>query len=505
MSEQTANSVSVQLIDIVKSFQAGYNANDHVNFSAYPGEIHALIGENGAGKSTLMNILYGMYQADSGKILINGKEAKFRSPADAIKLGVGMVHQHFMLVNTFSVLENIILGDEDTLRFDVIDMKRSKQKVIELKKSFEINVELDDISGGLAVGIQQKIEILKLLYRNAEIMILDEPTAVLTPQETEELFKTLAELKNSGKTIILITHKLGEVLAISDRVTVLRSGKVTGILKTNQTSSNELAKMITGRSIESPVIKKSAGREKIILEVNDLYINNDRGSLAINGISLIIKEGEIFGIAGVEGNGQEELAEAICGLRKISKGTINIAGIDDFKKSIAHIPANRHKYGIVKEFTLEENLILGREKEENFSNGWILNNKKINEFSEVIIEEYDIRPENSKALMEGLSGGNQQKAVAAREMTKNSDLVVISHPTRGLDILASEFVHRTILEESKKGKAILLISSDLSELLKLSDKIAVMYNGRITGELDPKSTNENEIGEYMTGLKSNKR
>lgn len=494
---------SVELINITKSFGAGFKANDSVNFCARKGSIHALVGENGAGKSTLMNILYGMYHPDSGTIKINGIEAKISSPADAIKLGIGMVHQHFMLVSTLSVLENIILGDEVTGTLGNIDLKRCRQKINHIIKSFEINVDLDAVTGTLPVGIQQKIEILKILYRKAEILILDEPTAVLTPQETEELFKTLADLKNDGKTIIIITHKLGEVLSISDSVTVLRRGKVTGELVTSNTDKAELARLIVGSELETSGSKENQPGEEVVIHIENIYAKNSRGSNALQAVSLAIRKGEILGIAGVEGNGQTELAEIICGLREKASGKISINGNVQDEIPIAHIPADRHKHGMVKEFSLAENVILGREQENKFSNKGILNFSSINAFTSELINSYDIRPKNSSALIGGLSGGNQQKVVAAREMTKETGLAVISHPTRGLDIKAANFVHRTILEESKKGKAILLISSDLSELLKLSDKIAVMYNGKITAELDPKTTNENEIGEFMTGIKGN--
>lgn len=493
---------AVEMKNITKTF-GEIRANDSVDFSAGTGKIHALVGENGAGKSTLMNILYGMYHPDDGKIIINGKETKINSPAEAIKHGIGMVHQHFMLVSTLSVLENIILGKEVTGSLGIIDKQRSRQKVNKIIKSFGINVDLDAPAGSLPVGIQQKTEILKLLYRNAEILILDEPTAVLTPQETMELFKTLTELKNDGKTIILITHKLGEVLAISDSVTVLRRGKVTGELNTASTDKAELSRLIVGSEPEVPGEKENSPGKEIILEAENIYAKNDRGSNALQGVSLRICKGEILGIAGVEGNGQTELAEIICGLRKKASGAMKINGKEDSETQIAHIPADRHKYGMVKEFSLAENVILGREAENKFSKSGLLKRSGINLFTSELIEKYDIRPSDINTAIGMLSGGNQQKVVAAREMTKDSELIVISHPTRGLDIKAANFVHIAILNESKKGKAILLISSELSELIKLSDRIAVMYNGKITAELDPKVTTENEIGKFMTGIKGN--
>lgn len=493
---------AIEMTGITKKFGEDFKANDSVNFSVRAGEIHALVGENGAGKSTLMNILYGMYQPDEGKIFIKGNEVSINSPAEAIELGIGMVHQHFMLVNTLTVLENIILGDEITGSFDTIDIKRCRQKVKKILNSFNISIDLDEITDRLPVGTQQKIEILKLLYRNAGILILDEPTAVLTPQETDELFKTLKELKSDGRTIILITHKLGEVLSVSDTVTVLRRGKVTGILETSETTKSELSELIIGEKLIQQDSKTEPPGEKIILEVSGLYIKNERSVYAAKDISLKISAGEILGIAGVEGNGQTELIEAVCGMRKIERGSIKVGGEKvSTKTAIAHIPANRHKHGMVAEYTLSENILLGREDEEEFSSGLRIKKNVLDSFTDHLIREYDIRPQDHNALISELSGGNQQKTVAAREMTKHTELIVISHPARGLDIKAANFVHNTILNESKKGKAVLMVSSDLVELLKLCDRIAVMYNGSIAVVLDAAHTNEREIGEYMLGVK----
>lgn len=493
---------AVKMNGITKSFGEDFNANDSVDFNVRTGEIHALVGENGAGKSTLMNILYGMYHPDEGTISINGNKVSIHSPAEAIRLGIGMVHQHFMLVSTLSVLENIILGDEVTGAFDTIDLKRCRQKVKQILNSFDININLEEITGRLPVGTQQKIEILKLLYRNADILILDEPTAVLTPQEADELFKTLIELKKDGKTIILITHKLGEVIAVSDKVTVLRRGKVTGVLETSKTNKEELSELIIGEKFILQDTKTTLPTDKIILEVSGLTIKNERSFHAVRDVSFGISAGEILGIAGVEGNGQTELVEAICGLRRIESGSIKINGnAIAGRTEIAHIPANRHKHGMVAEYNLSENILLGREKEERFSSRLLLKKKEIDSYTDKVIAEYDIRPQDHNTLIAGLSGGNQQKLVAAREMSKQTDVIVISHPARGLDIKAANFVHKTILEESKKGKAILLVTSDLSELLELSDRIAVMYNGKFNAMLDANRTNKREIGEFMLGVK----
>lgn len=495
---------AIEMQNITKSFGGTFKANDSINFKVQKGEIHALVGENGAGKSTLMKILYGMYHPDSGKILLNGKEEKIISPLKAISLGIGMVHQHFMLVETLTALENIILGAETTNSFGFINYSNAKTNLNSLTKSFNINIDLNAKVETLPVGIQQKIEILKLLYRNADILILDEPTAVLTPQETDELFSTLKELKSKGKTIILITHKLGEVLSVSDNVTVLRHGKVTGNVTTSEINRDELAKMIIGGEMTLTEKENKTISEEIILSVRNLTVLNNRKTEAVKDVSFDIKSGEILGLAGVEGNGQTELIEAINGLRKFKSGKITVRNeVVTDKTSIAHIPADRHKHGIVMDYSISENVILGRENEPSFSSPLKLNQKKISEFSEKLVKDYDVRIQSINQPIKGLSGGNQQKIVAAREMTKQTDLIIASHPSRGLDIKATEFVHTELKKESLKGKAVLVVSSDLNELLKLCDKIIVIYNGEINAVLDRSKTNENEIGLYMMGLKKN--
>lgn len=501
MKEMT-EAFTVEMKNITKTF-GELKANDSVTIKVKKGEIHAIVGENGAGKSTLMNILYGMYHPDAGKILINGNETEINSPSDAIKLGVGMVHQHFMLVSTLSVLENIILGKE-TVKNCLLNLEISRDKVISILKSFNISIDLNIPAGELPVGTQQKIEILKLLYRNAKILILDEPTAVLTPSETAELFKILTELKNSGKTIILITHKLNEVLSVSDTVTVLRKGKVTGNLKTSETNSREIASLIIGGEIQEESSNTIIPETEAVLKIKDLYVKNSRGSFTVQGISFSVCKGEILGIAGVEGNGQTELIEALCGMLKPASGEIKIKGTPPAKSVIAHIPANRHLHGIVKEYTLSENVLLGRESEEKFNGKIFMDFNSLSKYSNELIREYDVKPADNKAKINGLSGGNQQKLVAAREITKDSPLLVVSHPTRGLDIRAAEYVHNAILTECKNGRAVLLVSSDLNELLKISTRIAVIYNGRLSALLKSRETNENEIGEYMLGIHHNK-
>jgi simple sugar transport system ATP-binding protein len=402
-----------------------------------------------------------------------------------------------MLVGPLTVLENIILGSETTKSAGILDLEESRKSIGKLTKGFNISVDLNSKTDTLPVGTQQKIEILKILYRRAEILILDEPTAVLTPQETDELFSTLRKLKSEGKTIIIITHKLGEVLEISDTVTVLRQGKMVGELETKNTSDKELANLMVGYEIKPAENPGGSIENNPVLEVTSLNVENDKKIRSVKNVSFTVSKGEMFGIAGVEGNGQTELVEAVNGLRKIESGTIRIHG----KQKIAHIPADRHRDGIVMDFSVSQNMILGRQNERQFGSALLLKQKSVSNYAEELIKQYDVRPANSSVQISGLSGGNQQKTVVARELSKGADLITVSHPTRGLDIKATEFVHKSLLGEKQKGKAVLLVSSDLNELLKLADRIAVMYNGEITIVLDSKLTNERELGLYMTGVK----
>jgi general nucleoside transport system ATP-binding protein len=494
---------AVEMQNITKSFGERVLANKSVDFRVRRGEIHALVGENGAGKSTLMKILYGMYRADSGKIKVNGNEETISSPARAIQLHIGMVHQHFMLVNPLTVLENIILGNEPTGFLGHLNTITSRIKINELLKSYRISIDPEAKIRDLSVGLQQRVEILKILYRDAEILILDEPTAVLTPQEIDDLFITLNDLKSKGKTIILITHKLNEVMDISDSVTVMRQGKIAGELVTEQTTGEEISRLMVGYDFEESYVKDTKPEKKVVLEVADLSVLNEQNIETVKHISFKIYAGEILGIAGVEGNGQNELVEAITSLRKPVSGSIKVNGENLHEEiSIAHIPADRQKNGMVLDFSIPENVILGREKEKEFSTPLKLNKKYIGIYTISLIKEYDIRLESIKQKIKELSGGNQQKVIAARELGKNTDLLVVNHPSRGLDIKATAFVHDVLLQERKKGKAILLISSDLSELVKLSDRIAVILNGKITTVLDTAKTDEREIGLYMTGAKN---
>jgi len=503
--------IALEMKNITKRFPLVV-ANDKVNFTVYKGEIHALVGENGAGKSTLMSILYGLYQADSGEIFINGEKVNITNPNVAINLKIGMVHQHFMLVPPLTVTENIILGMEPIKNNIFIDMEDATKRVEKLSKSMGFKIDSKAKIEDISVGIQQRVEIIKVLYRGADILIMDEPTAVLTPQEVEELFGILNSLKKQGKTIIFITHKLNEVKAISDRITVMRDGKVVGVKNTKDTNQEEIANMMVGRKVLLQVDKKEHKFGKTVLKVNKLNALNSKKLPALKEVSFEIREGEILGIAGVEGNGQTELVEVITGLRPALSGKIFLYDkeITDYsprnirEQKIAHIPEDRRQRGIISDFTVSENLILGSHYLPPFNKGLSLNISEINSHADKLIEEYDIRPSDSYNLLKSLSGGNQQKVIVARELFGEPRLLVAAQPTRGLDVGSIEFVHSQILKERDKGKAILLISADLDEILSLSDRIAVIYEGEIVDVLDPKKTEEKEIGLLMTGSTTNK-
>ena len=501
----------IQMSNIVKKFP-GVLANDHVNLFIKRGEIHALLGENGAGKTTLMNILYGLYGVDEkgGRILIDGKEVDINEPIDAMNLGIGMVHQHFMLVPIMSVAENIILGAEPTIGGIRLDIDKIRTQVIELSEENNIKVNPDEIIETLPVGIQQRVEILKILYREARILILDEPTAVLTPQESTALFETLLGLQKQGKTIIIITHKLKEPIALADRITVLRKGKIIGTVNKDDTSPEELAEMMIGRKLIE-MKKKEITPGKKLLEIQELYVEDERGQIAVNGISFDVKAGEIIGIAGVMGNGQGELAQAISGLRTAKNGSIKLSGKEIiglkpkqiYEIGLAYIPEDRQKTGSISQFLITENLILGlQHHKEWYRKGlfsFLMDFNKINFTAKEIITRYDIRTPSIFTKMGSLSGGNQQKVIVARELSKDPSVVLASQPTRGLDVGVIEYVHSRLLNLRGEGKGILLISSDLEEILKLSDRIAVIYEGRIVSFEDPQTTNEKRLGLLMAG------
>ena len=488
----------VVLDEITKRFP-GVLANDRVSLHLRPGEVHALIGENGAGKSTLMRVLYGMYPADGGRITVRGQEEKIGSPRDAIALGIGMVHQHFVLVDPFTVTENIILGEEGGA---VLDIDAAKQRVSELADSYGFRVDPGAVVDDLSVGEEQRVEILKALYRGVEILILDEPTAVLTPSETQDLFGNLRKLREAGRTIVFISHKLDEVMDIADRITVLRRGKVVGETSPSETSKDRLAEMMVGRPVLFRLDKPDVEVGEPIVRVEGL-----QGEGKLNGVSLEVRAGEILGVAGVEGNGQRELAETLIGLRTPASGTIEIAGVSIAGKSVeeirnigvGYIPEDRHDQGLVLTMTLWENAALGRQDDEEFSNRFgVLFIRKIKALAAKLIELFDVRARGVDVTASTLSGGNQQKLILARELEPDPSFMIASQPTRGLDVGAIEFVWKQILDQKAEGRAVLLISAELDEIYALSDRIVTLYEGRITGEFPPDAPPE-QVGVGMLG------
>ena len=499
---------AIEMLNITKDFP-GIRANDNVTIQVEKGKIHALLGENGAGKSTLMSILFGLYKADSGIIKINGKEVTIDNPNVANDLGIGMVHQHFKLVDCFSVTENIILGKEELTKFKTVDVKSAAKKISLLSKKYNFAIEPDSKIQDITVGMQQRVEILKMLYRDAEILIFDEPTAVLTPQEIIELMEIMKGLVKEGKTIILITHKLKEIKEVADVCTVLRRGKLIKTVDVKTTTENEMAELMVGREVDFTVSKPELKLGEQVLSIEHLSVPSSRGNKAVDDFSLSIREGEIVGIAGVDGNGQSELVYAITGLNKIESGTIKICGKDvtnleikdRLKTGIGHVPEDRHKHGLVLDFKLKENFIIHGYDDE-FSKNGILDFETIDKYSERLITEFDVRSGQGKeTITRSMSGGNQQKAIIAREIDRSPKLLIVVQPTRGLDVGAIEYIHKRIVEERNNGKAVLLVSFELDEILGLSDRIAVMYNGSITGILDAKDTNEKELGLLMAGTR----
>jgi len=498
----------IELKNISKQFP-GVLANDNISLDIEKGEIHAIVGENGAGKSTLMKILYGLYQPTFGEIYIKGEAVKIKTPLDAIKLGIGMVHQHFMLVPSFTVAENIVLGVEPRKNMFFTNYNQAVKITEELSEEYGLRVDPHAKVESLSVGIQQRIEILKVLNKGADIIILDEPTAVLTPQETEELFKVIRSLVDKlGKTVIIITHKLQEVLALSDRVSVMRQGKMIGTLETKHANEQILAEMMVGREVLFEELKRKNIAKKEVLKVRDIKARDNRGLMALKGVSFNLHSGEILGIAGVEGNGQSELLEVLTGLRLAEEGSIIVNGVEAINKEpleirelgISHIPEDRLSTGLSRQATLTENMILGFHRKEPYAiKGIHLNRKKIRERADRLIQEYDIRTPSQDIIADNLSGGNMQKMVIAREFSFDSQILIIAQPTRGVDIGAIEFIHKEIVDKRNEGAAILLISADLDEIFRLSDRIITLYEGEITGEFLSKEITKNEIGLYMTG------
>ncbi|MFC2091738.1 ABC transporter ATP-binding protein [Elusimicrobiota bacterium] len=497
--------LAVELRNIHKSFP-GITANNNVSLGVKPGEIHAIIGENGAGKTTLMNILYGLHKPDRGQILVNGRIVSFSTPIDSIKCGIGMVHQHFLHINNFTVIENIILGMEQTAG-PFINIASSRNSVKKICDEYGFDIDLDNKISDISIGMSQKVEILKVLYRKAKTVIMDEPTAVLTPQETDELFEIIKALKETGHTIIFISHKLREIIRIADRVTVMKRGSVMGVRNIEDTNQIELSEMMVGKSFNMRVNTQRSSPGKTLVELKDAGYRSRDGSDILKCISFKLREGEILGVAGVEGNGQQELIEIIWGLRKISSGTIEYAekstvGSDTVKvrsERISNIPADRQKYGIIHDISVGFNMILGRQNIKKFSTPLWLRFKNIYKNAVDLISEYNIHPPDPLIRASALSGGNQQKLVVARELSKDPDIILASNPARGVDIGVTDTIYRRFLEHKSRQKGILLISYDMNELLDLSDRIIVLYNGRITGELDSSNADEKKIGLLMTG------
>ena len=498
----------VEMLNIRKEFP-GIVANDNITLQLKEGEIHALLGENGAGKSTLMGMLFGMYKPDRGCIKVRGKEVKISNPNVANDLGIGMVHQHFKLVDNFTVTENIILGCEPRKGLTV-DIKTAAKKIEELSKQYGLNVDPYAKIENISVGMQQRVEILKMLYRNANVLIFDEPTAVLTPSEIDELISIMKNMTKEGKSIILITHKLKEIKEAANRCTVIRRGKYIGTVDVKDTTEADMAKMMVGREVSFKVEKTEAKPKDIVVKIEDLCVNNNKKVLGLKNFSLDIRAGEIVGIAGVEGNGQTELVEALTGMRSVESGNIIFKGRNIVKDSIreriddgmAHIPEDRHKRGLILDYTMEDNMVLKAYKKKPFSNKGLINRAKISEYAQKIIETFDVRSgEGGQSIARSLSGGNQQKGVIGREIESNPDFLIAVQPTRGLDVGSIEYIHKRLVEQRDLGKAVLLVSLELDEVLNVSDRIAVVNNGELVGIVNASETNENEVGLMMAGIK----
>lgn len=495
----------IEMLGIRKQF-GDFVANDDITLQLQKGEIHALLGENGAGKSTLMNVLFGLYQPEAGQIKVNGKEVQIADPNKANELGIGMVHQHFMLVENFTVTENIILGSEPT-KMGLINIRKAAKKVKALSEQYGLNVDpyakIEDIS----VGMQQRVEILKTLYRGAEMLIFDEPTASLTPQEIEELIQIMKRLIAEGKSIILITHKLKEIMEVSDRVTIIRKGKGIGTVTTAETNPDQLAEMMVGRQVVFKTEKTPAHPKEVILQVENLTVTDNRNIERVKNLNLSVRAGEIVGIAGIDGNGQSELIEAITGLRKVSSGKVTLKGKDltnlkprkITETGVGHIPQDRHKHGLVLDYPISYNIALQTYYQKPISKAGIIDYKKVNKLAKAIIEEYDVRTPSPSTEARALSGGNQQKAIIGREVNRDPELLIAALPTRGLDVGAIEFIHRRLIEQRDKGKAVLLISFELDEVMNVSDSIAVIHDGSIIDTVKPQETTEQKLGLLMAG------
>ena len=503
------NNYIIEMLNIRKEFP-GIVANDDITLQLKKGEIHALLGENGAGKSTLMSVLFGLYQPEKGEIRKNGEVVKINNPNDANDLGIGMVHQHFKLVEIFTVLENIILGVEPN-KMGFIQKKEARQRVVELSEKYGLKVDPDALIENISVGMQQRVEILKMLYRENEILIFDEPTAVLTPQEIDELMKIMKNFAAEGKSILFITHKLNEIMAVADRCTVLRKGKYVGTVDIKDTNKEELSKMMVGRDVSFKVDKTPANPGETILSVNNVCVQSKlSGHDSVSNVSFDVKAGEIVCLAGIDGNGQTEFVQALTGLDKIKSGSISICGEDMTKASIrarskagmSHIPEDRHKHGLILDYSLEDNIVLQRYYEPEFQKNGFVKRDAIREYANKIIDQYDVRSgQGAITTARSMSGGNQQKAIVGREIDKEHKLLVAVQPTRGMDVGAIEYIHKQLIATRDEGKAVLLVSLELDEVMNVSDRILVMYEGEIVGELDPKTTTVEELGLYMSGAK----
>ena len=497
----------LELRHITKRFP-GVLANDRVSLTLEPGEIHALLGENGAGKSTLMNILYGLYQPDEGEVIVRGKPVEITSPDDAIRAGIGMVHQHFMLVPVFTVTENVMLGEEVLKAGVMLDREKAADRIKSISTQFGLSVDPHAFIKDLPVGVQQRVEIIKLLFRNADILIFDEPTAVLTPQEVTELFKIMRSLVAQGKSIIFITHKLKEVQEIADRITVLRLGAIVGSTTPAETDENKLAAMMVGREVELEVEKAPAQPGKLVLEVRELEVLDERLNIAVDNVSFEVNAGEVLGVAGVQGNGQTELVEAITGLRTPLAGQICIDGHDTTRATprqvielgVAHVPEDRQRDGLVLSFPIVANMVLSTYYLAPFARGVVLQDESITQTAQRLIKEYDVRTPSVETPAGSLSGGNQQKVIVAREFSRPVKLLVASQPTRGLDVGSIEYIHARIIEKRDAGLAVLLVSPELDEILALSDRVAVIYRGRIVAIVDAEEATKEYLGLLMAGV-----
>ncbi len=501
----------IEMLNITKEFP-GIIANDDITLRLKKGEIHALLGENGAGKSTLMSVLFGLYQAEKGEIKKNGKTIKISNPNDANDLGIGMVHQHFKLVENFTVLDNIILGIEPN-KMGFLQRKAAREKIFELSEKYGLKVTPDALIEKISVGMQQRVEILKMLYRENEILIFDEPTAVLTPQEIDELMSIMRGFAKEGKSILFITHKLNEIMAVADRCTVLRKGKYIGTVSIKDTTKEELSRMMVGRDITFKVDKKDVKPGDVVLSVKNVTVPSKANrSNAVKNVSFDVRAGEIVCLAGIEGNGQTEFVSALTGLEKVSSGVITLCGTNITKAKVrarskagmSHIPEDRHKHGLVLDYTLEDNLVLQSYWKPEFQHFKIIKKNEVRTYAEKLIEQYDVRSgQGSITITRSMSGGNQQKAIIAREIDKEHELLVAVQPTRGLDVGAIEFIHKQLVERRNAGKAVLLVSLELEEVMNVSDRILVMYEGEIVGDLRPNEITVQELGLYMSGAKRN--